>query len=141
MSASAKLRPSGVISTSPSLSGEAEQHASLDDRQQIVDIHDEFFGQAVQIFLAAAVRQQFQQAGDAADAGVRQHLILLARSVFAQFAAAKPVRQRELEVGLGHDLVNVVHEFDKARRLAVAGLRNVDREIGANAGRDSCRAR
>ena len=45
--------------------------------KQIFRIHDEDFGEAMKIFFSAAVLQQLEQAGDAADTRVRNHLVFL----------------------------------------------------------------
>ena len=48
---------------------------SVDDGQQVVDFEGEIVGEAVDVVAAALVEQQFEQAGDAAGARVRQHLV------------------------------------------------------------------
>ena len=55
---------------------EAEQLRGIDDGQQVVDLEGEVVGQAVDVVAAALVEQQFEQAGDAAGAGVGQHLVV-----------------------------------------------------------------
>ena len=57
--------------------GEAEHDRGFDDGQQVIDVHGKALGEAVQVFAAAAVVQNFEQAGDASGAGMRQHLIFL----------------------------------------------------------------
>ena len=99
--------------------GEAEQHRSLDDREQVFGIHDQVFGETMKIFFAAAVLQQLQQTGDASDARVWNHLIFLT-SGFSLGCGIAGHSQREFR--LRHDLVDVVHEFDKARRFAIARM-------------------
>ena len=54
---------------------EPQQDTGLKNRQQILDVHDQFFGQAEQILAAAAVMQQFDQPGDSSHAGMGQHLV------------------------------------------------------------------
>ena len=109
--------------------GKAEQHRSLDDREQVFGIHDEDFGETIQVFLSAAVLQQLQQTGDAPDARVRKHLIFLTSGLLH---GCGRVGHSEREVGLRHDLVDVIDQFDKARRLAIAGMRQFNGEIGAH---------
>ena len=99
--------------------GEAEQHRSLDDREQVLGVHFQDFGETMKIFLAAAVLQQFEQAGDASDARVRDHLIFLASRLLRGGCG---VGHRHRELGLGHDLVDVVDQFDKTRRFAITGM-------------------
>ena len=115
---------------------EAEHHRSVHDGKQVVDVHGELVGQLVEIVAAAAVGQQFHESGDAAGTRVRQHLEL---GALARLAIAGLLRglagNRSRFVGTGQRLVDVIDVSQKARRLAIAVLRNVDLEIGANAPR------
>ena len=94
----------------------------------------EFVRQLVEIVASAAIDQQFHEAGNAAGTRVRQHLELgaLARTAIARSALAGG---GQVLFRLGQDLIDVVDEGDKARRLAVAILRNIDFEVGTDASR------
>ena len=107
----------------------AEQDVGFNDREKIFGVHDEIFGKAVKIFFSAAVLQQFEQAGDAADAGVGKHLVFLASGLLR---CRRRSRQSQIEVGLRHDFVDVVDQLDKTRRLTVAWLGNFNGKIGAH---------
>ena len=53
----------------------AEHGGGFDGGQKVVHFEGELIGEAVDIFAARGVGENFEQAGDAAGAGVRQHLI------------------------------------------------------------------
>src|ERR1700674_2804053 len=111
--------------------GEAEQNRSLDDREQVFGVQAEVCGETIQVFLSAAVAQQFQQTGDAADACVRNHLIFLTSGLLGGYGC-RSAGCSEGEIGLRHDLVDVIHQFNKARRFTIAGMRQFDGKIGAH---------
>ncbi len=55
---------------------EAELVGGIDDGQQVVEFEGKLVGEAVHIFAAVgAFVDQFEQSGDAAGTGVREHLI------------------------------------------------------------------
>ena len=56
-------------------SREAQQDAGFKNRQQVFDVHDQFFGEAEEIFAASAIAEQFRQAGDTTHARMRQQLV------------------------------------------------------------------
>ena len=56
---------------------EAQQRGGFHDGQQIVDFESQVVRQVVDLFAAVVIAQHFEQAGDAARTGVRQHLILV----------------------------------------------------------------
>ena len=61
---------------------EAEHDRGFHDGQQVVELHQEIFGNPVQVFLAAAVVEQFEQSADRPGPRMRQ-----------QFAAAASLRR------------------------------------------------
>ncbi len=76
----------------------------------------------VQVLSSSAVQQQFEQSGDSAGPGVRQHL--RRRPCLLLDGGGR----RELQLGLRHDFVDVVHVEQKRGGLAIARLLQAQRE-------------
>src|SRR5579864_3238621 len=59
-----------------SLSGscEAEHDRFVDDGEEIVDFHEQLFGQVVEVFFAATIVEELEQSGHPAGGGVGQQL-------------------------------------------------------------------
>src|SRR6266699_2776090 len=51
----------------------SEENSSIDGRKKYINLETQFIGEAMQIDTASAVGENFQQAGHAAGAGMRQH--------------------------------------------------------------------
>src|ERR1700689_3772178 len=80
----------------------------------------------VEIFFAAMIDEQLEQARNAARPGMRQHLPWwLRRGLTRQWRC-------EFQAWLRHDLVNVVDVEKKRRRLAVSRLRQRNAKVRSN---------
>src|ERR1019366_4619014 len=104
--------------------GEAQQGGGIHDRQQVVHFHLQFVGDFIKIFLAAAFVEQFEQAAHGTGARVRQHLP-------GRFGGGGG--RGGDQVGLSHQLVDVVDVEQELGGGAVAGLGQGNGEIGAHA--------
>src|SRR5271166_2580159 len=116
--------------------GEAQHHRSVHDGKQVVYVHSKFVGQLVQVVAAAAVREQFHESGDSAWSRVWQHLELGALPRLTIAGGLRGIsRNRSFLFGTSQGLVDGINVGQKARRLAIAILRNVNLEVGADARR------
>ena len=121
---------------------EAEQLRGVDDRQQVVDLEGEVVGQAIDVVAAALVEQQFEQSGDAAGARMGQHLVVhLALVADTRAGMLMLGRLGGSDVGPREHLVDVVDQLREGLGFAVARLRNLHPEIGADVARDCGPAR
>ena len=110
---------------------EAEEGGGVDDGEQVVDFEGEVVGETVDVFAAVFVDEEFEQAGDAAGTGVGQHLVVHLALV-ADGAAGGLVGGGGDDFRAGEDFVDVVDEVGEGLRLAVAGMLELDFEIGAD---------
>ncbi len=109
--------------------GEFEQGGGFKNGEQVVHFEAEIFGDVIDVLLAAAIVEQFDEAGDAAGARVRNHLGSGALGVSSAGGRS------ELQLRLGHNLIYIVHVEDEGGGFAVARVLEWDAEIGADAGR------
>jgi hypothetical protein len=110
---------------------EAEELGGVDDGEQVVDFEGEVVGEAVDVVAAAFVDEQFEQAGDAAGAGVGQHLVVHLALV-ADGLAGGLVGGGGDDFGPGEDFVDVVDEVGEGLGFAVARVGELDLEVGAD---------
>ena len=127
--------------------GEAEQNASLEDRQQVFDVHHQLFAEAKEVLVSTAIVKQLEQAGDSAHACVRQNLVLVrpdrrlrplqSARRHDDLSRTLRIRQSVFDIRLGHHFVDVIHQFNKTAGLAVARMRELHVKIRADASRIS----
>ena len=134
--------PSGVISTSPSLTlMKPSRRGGFDDGQQVVDFEGQIVGQVVNVVAAVAVDAAFRAGrrcrrdGRAASSDTWR-----APRAAAAGAASGSGDGVGHQVGLREHAVNVIHGFEKARIVAVARPRHGRPGNRCGCGPDSCPA-
>jgi hypothetical protein len=109
---------------------QAEENGGVHGGQERVDFQAQFIGKAMQIRAAAMVGEDFQQAGHAAWAGVRQHDGLWTNSDTRADGARW--RQFVLVAGLRENAIDGIDKLDEFGGFAIARVWHFHGEIRVN---------
>ena len=108
---------------------EPEHLGAFENRQQVVNFEPQIVGYVIDVFLAAAIVEQFDQAGNAAGPRMRNDLRR------GPLGMAGACRRCELQLRLRHNLIYIVHVEHERRGFAVARVLQRHAEIRADARR------
>src|SRR3989440_7925564 len=108
----------------------SEENSSIDSRKEGINLETQFIGEAMQINAASVVGENFQEAGHASGAGMRQHDGLRPRGRSGTKGARRSVIV--LVSRLRKDAVDRIDQLEKVGAFAVARMRNVNFEIGVD---------